>query len=217
MPRKRSGTPRPKPRRLLHIATHLPTEPGPLLVHCKASWEGFTGDPEHFPTPHPPPAEIEAGLKDLGDALLEAENGGPSDKSALKAAADHLRDLWGQLGRYAQGVLRQTAPNDIGPILARVMMYESNVGTKRPKQPLEAQRGPRSGVVKLVALAVAGTLTYIWEWSWNEVDWSTTTTGESYVTLDGLTPGKLYHFRFRCFLRGNMLTGEVASITFMVT
>jgi hypothetical protein len=217
MPRKKSGFLKPKPPRLLHVATRLPSDPPKLHMHCVASWEGIRSDPTHFPSPYPPPAEVEEALEALGKALVAASKGNPVDKLAVQTAAIQLRDIWGHLGRYVQRILRALPPDEAGPILARVLMYASNVGTKRPKQPLTASHESRSGVVRLVALAVPDAITYIWEWSWNEVDWSTTTTGESYVTLEGLTPGKLYTFRFRCFLRGNTLTNEIAAITFMVT
>jgi hypothetical protein len=42
-------------------------------------------------------------------------------------------------------------------------------------------------------------------------------TGGTRVTVTGLTPGKLYYFRFRVFLRGDTTTDYLQTVSFTVT
>jgi hypothetical protein len=57
-----------------------------------------------------------------------------------------------------------------------------------------------SGAVLCVAAAVAGALTYTFEYSLDQVTWSTgLQTGKVRGTITGLAPGKVYYFRFLAF------------------
>jgi hypothetical protein len=42
-------------------------------------------------------------------------------------------------------------------------------------------------------------------------------TGQAHVLVTGLTPGKLYYFRVRAFLRDGSTTAYVQSVSLMVT
>jgi hypothetical protein len=214
MPRKTKGIPPQKPAREVSVATYLPTDSGELCTHCKASWTGFKADPR-LATPPVPPADVEKALSDLGNALEPAENGGEVDTALVQAAARKVRTIWGQLGKYVQAVLRANPSVDAQALLAGVLMYESKVGTHKPKPPLGVKDGPTSGTARVAALAILHALTYTWEWSTDQANWSSTTTGQSHVLLTGLTPGQKYYVRVRAFLRDGTTTDWVLTLGFI--
>jgi hypothetical protein len=68
----------------------------------------------------------------------------------------------------------------------------------------------------VILLAVAQTLTYTYEWSVDQVTWQSMTAGQARVTISGLTPGKLYWFRARAFLRDGTTTDPVGLVDLIV-
>jgi hypothetical protein len=115
-----------------------------------------------------------------------------------------------------QTCLRKIPIEDTPPILAGVRLYRSRVGSKKPKPPLRAKHGPVSGTAILDALAIFHALVYTWEWSVDQLAWSSTTSGGTRVALDGLVPGKLYWFRVRAFLRDRTTTDHVPAVSLMM-
>jgi hypothetical protein len=212
MARKASGVPKQKPPRPLNVATHLPSDDEQLFTHCSAGWEAVKADPAHFPAP-PVTAELDPALTTLGTALKAAPNGAPTDKAAVKTAAVKVRNLWGQLAKYVQTCLRAMPVEDTLPILANVLMYKSDVGAHAPKPPLAAKHGPTSGTAVVTALAILHALTYGFEWSLDQLTWSTTTSGQARTTFTGLAPGKMYWFRVRAFLRDGTTTDYVHPVS----
>jgi hypothetical protein len=216
MPRKKSTTPKEKPPKELILAAHLPEDPAELLAHCTAGSTYIYANPAKFPSPSPAATALNLVLAALSSALSAAPGGSPADKKAVKAAAKNVRTNWGQLLQYAEGVLRGVAPADVPPILANCMMYVSNAGAHKPKPPLAAEHAGVSGSVILIALAIAGALTYEWQWSLDQVTWSNSRSGESRTTISGLIPGKQYWFRVSAFIRGNTTTDPVGPVSLIV-
>jgi len=206
---------KPKPPHPLNVATHLPTDDEQLFTHCSAGWTAMKADTGHFPSP-PMASQLDAALKALGDALTTAPNGGPVDRAAVKTAAAKVRGLWAQLAKYAQTVLRAIPVEDTPPILADVLLYKSASGAHKPKPPLSASHGATSGTVVVTALAIVHALTYGFEWSVDQMTWSTTTVGQARTTLTGLTPAKVYWFRVRAFLRDGTTTDYVHPVSLVV-
>ncbi len=209
MPRKKSGVPKQKAPRLLNIATHLPDDEQELLTHCNVSLAAVEKDTAHFATVIPAAtASLTPLLGALGTAITNAEGGGPTETAVLKAAAEQVRQSYNLMAKSIQPILRQLPPEQVPAILANILMYASNVGVRPPKKPFQVEQPMDwpSGSVLLVALAVAGALTYGFEASLDQVTWTVQTSGKSRATMVGLTPGKLYYFRFRAFLRDDTQT-----------
>jgi hypothetical protein len=194
---------------------HLPTDDEQLFTHCSAGWAAVKADTAHFPSP-PVAAPLDTALTALGLALPAAANGGTTEKEAVRTAAIKVRGLWAEFAKYAQTILRAMPVEDTLPILANVLLYKSNAGAHRPKPPLAAKHGETSSTVVVAALAILRALTYTFEWSFDQVAWSTITTGKTRITVTGLTPGKVYWFRVRAFLKDGTTTDYVDPVSLMV-
>jgi hypothetical protein len=215
MVHKASGVPKEKAPTPLIIAEHLPRDPADLNNHISAGWTAMKADTTHFPTP-PATGEMDTAVTNLGAALKAVPNGAATDTAAVKAAATAVRELWGLNARYAQKVLRALPVEQVPPILASVMLYASQSGKKGPKPPIQAKRAATSGSAMVNLLAVAQTLTYMYEWSLDQVTWQSMTSGRTRVTISGLAPGKLYWFRARAFLRNGTTTDPVGLVDLIV-
>jgi hypothetical protein len=216
MPRKKSGVPKEKPPKELTLAAHLPKDPAALLAHCTAGSSYIYNTPATFPTPNPPASQVNAALAALSSALTSAPGGSDAQKQAVRAAAKKVRGLWGLLVPYVESVLRTQNAADVPTILASCLMYVSNIGNRNPKAPLAAEHTGTSGSVKLIALAIADALTYDWQWSLDQQNWSTSRSGESQTVISGLIPGKQYWFRVTAFLRGNTTTDPIGPVSLFV-
>ena len=215
MARKATGIPKEKQPTPLIIAEHLPRTSAELYHHVDAGWAAMKADTTHFPAP-PATAEMDTALTSLAAALKAGPNGAPTDTAAVKTAATALRELWGLNARYAQKVLRALPIEQVPPILASVLLYQSHRGKKGPKPPILAQRARASGSATVILLSVAQALTYTYEWSLDQVTWQSTASGKTRVTISGLTPGKLYWFRARAFLRDGATTDPVGLVDLIV-
>ena len=215
MARKASGLPKERPPTPLIIAEHLPRSPADLEHHVGAGWTAMKADTTHFPSP-PATTEMDTALTSLGTALMTTPNGAPTDAAAVRAAATAVRELWGLNARYAQKVLRALPVEQVPPILASVLLYQSQSGRRGPKPPIQVKRAETSGSAIVTLLAVAQTLTYTYEWSLDQVTWQSMTSGKTRVTISGLTPAKLYWFRARAFLRDGTTTDPVGLVDLVV-
>ena len=217
MARQRKSGSAPKRTKRTNVASLLPRSPQPLYARCTAIWQAVKADTVHFTTPYPPAAQIEGDLTALGTALQTAEGGDSAAKAAVTPAAQKVRQDFRQLREYVQGVLQGLPPEEVPPILAAILLYESMVGIRAPKPPLAIKQG-LSGSVILYALAILGALTYEWDLSADQgVTWTVFgKTGQAQITITGLTPGKVYYFRFNTFQRDGTSTEYVIAGPFMV-
>jgi hypothetical protein len=215
MPRKASGIPRERPPRPLILAQHLPQDAVELNVHCTAGWTAMKADTAHFPTP-PATAEMDTALSALDAALKAQPNGSHAQTAAVTAAATTVRGLWTLNSAYAQKVLRSLPVEQVPPVLATVLLYQSQQGKKGPKPPIAARHAATSGSVLVTVLAIAHALSYAFEWSADQTTWSSMTWPRTRVTISGLTPGKVYWFRVQAFLRSGTTTDPVPAVSLMI-
>ncbi len=180
-------------------------------------WAAVKADTTHFPTPFPPGTQIEGHLGTLGTALQAGEGGNATAKAAIVTAASVVREDFRQLKAYVQGVLQGLPPEQVAPILAAILMYESRVGMRKPKPPLGIKQGA-SGSAILDALAILNAIFYEWSSSLDQVTWTIAgRSGQATFTIAGLTPGKTYWFRVTAFLRDGTTTEAIVAGPFMVT
>ena len=68
-----------------------------------------------------------------------------------------------------------------------------------------------------MALRILGALVYTYEWSLDQVTWSSAMSGKARYLVTGLTAGKTYYFRVSAFLRGDTMTNWVSPVSVIVT
>lgn len=217
MARRKSGSPRKKVTKAPRIATRLPADAQQLLLRCLAIWAAMKGDPQRFSNPNPLPSEIDLALQELTDALKAAENPSPSATTAVQAAADKVRHLFNRLAMYVESVVRASPAEDAHAIITSVLLHESNAGKRPPKPALEARQGQGSGAAELIALAVALGVTYFWEYSADRETWTALQpTPRARTSLSGLTPGKVYYFRFHVLMQDGSMGDPSQIVSLMV-
>jgi hypothetical protein len=199
------------------LALRLPRDAQGLYTRGEAIWSAIKADTTRFPTTYPPAAEVDADLKALGQALQAAEGGSPSQKAALAVAAKKVRLTLELLGKVVQSVVRAGPVEDAPAIISSVLMYESNVGRRSSKPELAARDGATSGVVQLVARAVASAAAYYWEYSLDRETWTVgAQTAQARSTIAGLRAGQVYYFRLRVLKREGLMTDASSMVSFMV-
>ena len=157
------------------------------LVDC------LTGNAS-YASPNPTIAALKAAGDGLATANAKAKNGGSiavSDRGSKRIDADKLVD---QLVAYVRVTVRAQAQD---PASAAAMILSSGLAVRKHTKPhkaaLAARYGAVSSEVLLVALAVAPTGVYFWEYSLDQVTWtSVPQTLKARVTITGLTPAKVY-------------------------
>ncbi len=144
MKRKKASS-RKKKMRMLHVATKLPeNNPAELYPHCLASWTAIKADKTHFATP--PSIGIDTDLAALNTALEDAPGGGVVETAAIVGAAEKVRQDFAQLAPYVEGVLRALPAESVPPILAAILMYQSNAGARPPKAEIAGEAAGRDAV-----------------------------------------------------------------------
>ena len=218
MARRKSGSaPKRVKKRTPRLALYLPRQVQDLYPYVLAVWLKIKGDTVHFPSTTPPAAQVDGNLAKLHDALKDAEGGGTVAVSALQLAEQNVRQDFDMLAGYVRGVLRTLSAEDATALIAAILLHVSKVGQHGPKAPLAVKDGPGSGTAILRALAVAHAMHYEWEMSSDQTNWSMfAETAQSHTTVQGLTPGKTYYFRFRCLLRDNTKTDPSHAVPHLV-
>ena len=169
------------------------------LVEC------LTGNASYV-TPIPSVATLKAAADGLVTANAKAKGGGTIAVWDRNSQRDDAEQLVDQLVTYVRVTVRAQA-GDPASAIAMILSAGLSVRkhTRRPKAALAAKYGAVSSEVRLVALAIAQTAIYFWEYSLDQTTWtSVPQTLKARVTLTGLTPAKVYYFRFRAQTRKGM-------------
>jgi hypothetical protein len=218
MPRKKSGIPRKQRPKETTVAAHLPKPPAELQPHVVTMCTAPGNNPQ-FAALKPQVDETLTDNGKLATAIQEAKNGGTVEQEALVEADKTVRDDVKALVPCVQKILRGLPPDQVPGILAAILMYASHVGERPPKPPLAAKdvKGAPTGTALLVALAIAGTLYYEYDWSTDQTTWTPAgKSGKTRFTIAGLAAGKQYWFRVTAFLRDGTSQQHVTGTPFIV-
>ncbi len=142
-------------------------------------------------------ADLIAALALLATAIQNAAEQ-KGTRKALLAARQAVIDALNDLRAQVEAIARKQPP-DVGKATIESAGLRVKKVAVRAKPRLEAQHGPISGTVVLVALAVAKYAMYFWQVSTDQRTWTDCPSSNTFskTTLVGLTPGTLYYFRFR--------------------
>jgi hypothetical protein len=218
MARKKSGIPRKQRPKETTVAAHLPMAPAELQPHVATMCKELGAD-QRFGALKPQVDETVTDNGKLASAIQEAKNGGTVEQEALVEADKTVRDDIKALVPGVQKTLRGLPPDQVPGILAAILMHASHVGERPPKPPLAAKdvKGAPAGTALLVALAIAGTLYYEYDWSADQTTWTPAgKSGKARFTVAGLASGKQYWFRVTAFLRDGTSQQHVTGAPFIV-
>jgi hypothetical protein len=198
------------------VALLLPSRTEALITYASAVHDHMNNNP-YFTQPPLTMAVLAADVQVLRDAHTLAAGRAKGAAAARDVAQAKVADDLRILGGYVQQVA-----NAQPTWFAAVRCIESAFmqvarRASRTKHALRADQGPRSGSASLVAAAVHHTAVYFWEYSLDQVTWtSAPETMTSDTVIDGLTPGKVYYFRFRATTRKERI-GYSGMASLMVT
>jgi hypothetical protein len=193
---------------VLTLSTKVPA----LITQAQSIVEGMTGNPA-YPSPNPPLATVSAAIAALvaGEATALTKVKGAAQARNQKRA--DLATMMHQLKAYVQQVADADPTNAEANILgARLAVRKP---TARTKATFVARRGTVSGVAQLVAKAIASRASYEWQYSTDGKTWTNTpVTLQSRTTIENLTPGTTYSFRYRPVTKAG--EGDWSAVTTLV-
>jgi hypothetical protein len=186
--------------RSITIALNFPKIPVEAIAYARNIATQMQGN-ACFPSPPVLLSTLLAAVVELEEAEVATKRrtlGMASERDAKLAA---VHSLLRQLATYVVTIARQQGPD--GP----AVVAGSGFSEKRPggqgKWSLVAVPGARSGEADLRTERVGRGASYDWQYGTDGVHWlDCARTSEAKTTLTGLTPGALYHVRFRSFFRG---------------
>lgn len=186
---------------LEYVVLNLPTPNKDLITFARSVYSHML-DNDWFPNPNPALWILAEDIEAFETAETKAAGRGKGTvavrnaaRRVVKADLHHLRD-------YVQGVL-EALPADVDPAEVVESAFMSlKRRARRHKATLEATYGRSGGIVELLAKAVSGNATYYWEYSLDQLTWtSAPETMQASTEIAGLTPGQVYYFRFRTLTR----------------
>ena len=169
-----------------------------------------------FVTPDKDLASVEGLVNDLDAKLIETENGGHTATVALHTAEGITDDAFRVLAAYVNRI----ANGDENVILSSGFNTTPQP-TSINKRELTVEDGEISGTVKLIAKAVNGASSYIWQYAkdilpTDETGWITSGYSTRASTeIDELTVGAKYYFRMAA-ITTNGVTGFTSAISLII-
>ena len=165
------------------------------LTNCRLVVTMIAGN-KNLPTPTPPLAQLTAHLDLLEAAEELARKGGMGAVEQRDVALAVVRNDMRLLKAYVQSVADANA-TEAESLIKSAGMDVTKKRT-RTKPPVEARRGKAPGTVVIEAKALPPPVQYRWQMSTDQNTWTDLPeTFKAKVTVSGLTPVTVYHFRFR--------------------
>jgi hypothetical protein len=181
------------------VAFSVSIKPAVAIPECQSVVTLMTNNP-NFPTASTLLATTETDLTALAKATADAKNKVPGAVAIRKAALIKVKSDAGSLKALVQSTADANPASAAAIILSAGMRVRKAV--TRSKTALTATWGDVSGVVLLIAKAVANRASYLWQWSLDGKTWNTLpSTLQAHTTVNGLTPATTYFFRFRATLK----------------
>jgi hypothetical protein len=189
--------------RMIKVALNHPRTAVGILMYAKHVAACMTGNP-YFPSPTLPIATLVAHIAELEAAEIltgTRTRGAATDRDAkLSTVMNDLR----QLRTYVETLANQHAEDAEAVVVSAGMSVKESAGPS--KAAFAVKQGKVSGSVKLSVRHPGVVASFYWQSSTDGVHYiDRESTTWAHQDIDGLTPGILYHFRYRT------LTGDVMS------
>jgi hypothetical protein len=188
----------PTEQRVL-VAFSLSTKAAVAIPECQSVITLMTNN-ANFPTASALLAQTTTDVTALAKATADAKNKVPGAVAIRKAALIKVKSDASSLKALVQSTADANSASAEAIILSAGMRVRKAV--TRSKTALTATWGDVSGMVLLIAKAVANRASYLWQWSLDGKTWNTLpSTLQAHTTVNGLTPATTYFFRFRATLK----------------
>lgn len=215
---KRRKPPAPPAPKKPRVAAKVPPtrQPEAVLTFGNAVAAAADAHPQLIKNP-PFLPDLKTSLGALGPAITAAQNGGAAEHTALNETTIKVREVLDQHATWIQGQAN-VLPPDQATTLITTAGFSVVKAASRPTKNEGPANTKVSGTVLLELVRVAGALLYFWQMSTDQKTWSPALETERIkATLAGLTPGQLYYFRFRSYVRGKGYTGYSQTFPLIVT
>lgn len=179
----------------------IPAGHGETVSYARCVIKGMTNNSLINPTPAEV-AVLETETDAYDKAIVAARDGSKAARAKRKAARVKVVTTLKHLLHFVRVAAEaRPTPAEAAELIISVGMSIKKV-TKRNKAPLRAGHGDISGTVVLDALRVAAVAMYYWQFSLDQESWTSIPQGmKARVVVSGLTPGRVYYFRFQAQTR----------------
>jgi hypothetical protein len=161
-----------------------------------------------FPSPPVALGDVESHLQQLVDAEKHAHKGPVGAAEERNVELGVVRTDMRLLVAYVQAVSDSNIGS--GPAIIESAGLSVAKSRGRAKDPFSVKHGKVPGRVRLSVKAI-GRGTYYWQMSLDQEHWSSLPeTNQSRTTVDGLTAGTRYYFRFRTLSRNGLSEWSMA-------
>jgi hypothetical protein len=173
----------------------LPARIADLITLANRIVAAMTGN-AFFPTPPRALSAVTADILALSVAEVTATlrtKGAAQARNVKRSVV--ISDL-----RSLQAYVQQIADGDSAQAAAIIQSagMSTRRGGARPKAPFTAKQGAVSGLVLLIARALASRASYQWAWSVDQKNWTVLpSTLKAHTSVAGLTAGTTCYFRFK--------------------
>jgi len=180
----------------IHVVPKMPVRAPRFLGWAKAVNARLKGHAT-FTSPNPTLADLIDCVEDLDDAETDAHTRAGGAATVRDDKLEEAKRKYRHLVDYVQSIVETLGYLD-ALAAAESIGFALRKPPTRNKQAFEVRNGRVSGEVELIAKAVAYLAMYYWEMSEDEEHWTALPeTHQASTTVSGLTPGKVYYFRFR--------------------
>jgi hypothetical protein len=187
------------------VALHIPVSNKSFIAFARTVHDHMLGNAA-FPSPTPALEVLDGDLSALEDAEIKAGTGAKGATSQRDAKKSKVKRHLFSLRGYVQTVAdAQPSAAEAAAVIESAFMSVQKARSHTVPE-LVAKNNGVSGTVILDAKAVAATASYYWEYSLDQETWtSAPETLQSKTSISGLTPARLYYFRFRALTRTGAL------------
>ena len=183
----------------------LSNDPVEVASRAEGVSDAIDRDKVHFPNGLPiiqktreDIAQLLAVIKVATSGAIGTATARDSQMKLVKRDVDHLVD---EVQRVAD-----TLPVEEAKVfIIQMALFVSEVGHRGPKAEIAVDDGENSGSVVVTAGSLGKYVTYYFEYSLDQATWTRAPdTHHTKIEITGLTPGKLYYFRFRALVGETM-------------
>jgi hypothetical protein len=186
------------------VVVNAPKLDLPLITFSQAVHDHFVASGV-VASPNPTMPVFQADITAYLMAQTATKGGGKAATALRNAKRKTVKDDLRHLRDGVQGVVDLQTSLSAAQAAAESAFMSIKKAMTRNTPAFAAKNTGLPGIVELTAKAAAASATYYWEYSVDQVNWSSAPETMKHVTvISGLTSAKVYYFRFRALTRKAM-------------